>query len=60
MDFINRHRIVPGQSVQLAELETRSHAAFEGKKQAKQFTAEAIEEYGAFSTASLSRGAVRY
>ena len=44
MDFINRHRIVPGQSVQLAELETRSHAAFEGKKQAKQFTAEAIEE----------------
>ena len=44
MDFINRHRIVPGQSVQLAELVTRSHAAFEGKKQAKQFTAEAIEE----------------
>ena len=44
MDFINRHRIEPGQSVQLAELETRSHAAFEGKKQAKQFTAEAIEE----------------
>ena len=44
MDFINRHRIVPGQSVQLAEFETRSHAAFEGKKQAKQFTAEAIEE----------------
>lgn len=41
MDFIKEYRIKPGKSVQLKEIATCQTGPFEGKEDAKKFTAEA-------------------
>jgi len=40
MDFIKQHRIKPGKRVDLRDLDTKVKGPFDGKSEAKQFTAE--------------------
>ncbi|MGI9467919.1 MAG: polyphosphate kinase 2 family protein [Rubripirellula sp.] len=44
MSFISTHQIKPGVKVRLDDIETRCKGPFEGKKQAREFTAEINQE----------------
>jgi len=44
MNFIREHQVKPGESVSLAEMEPGSSGPFDGKREAKAFTAEVNEE----------------